>query len=146
MLLTGLILRIDCSGRACATTFCLLVAPVSLNTYHQISGDNSNLNFMLKNVCKKLCTIMLWILTVLHVHASDFSNFCFYQHHAAVMVTAHLNIRHCPDSVLCDPNKVDNMQYSKHTEHSWQVYFGSHCNYMSATVDFNKNHRFQHYQ
>jgi hypothetical protein len=56
--LTGFILRTDCSERECAASFYPVVAVVSHNVYYQMNGTSSNLYFMLKNVCKTLCTIM----------------------------------------------------------------------------------------
>jgi len=56
--LTGFILRTDCSGRERAASFYPVVAVVSRNIYYQMNGASSNLYFMLKNVCKTLCTIM----------------------------------------------------------------------------------------
>jgi hypothetical protein len=117
--LTGFILRTDCSGRGCAASFNPVLAVVSHNAYHQMNGASSNLYFMLKNVCKKLRTIMAWIFHVLHVQASDFSKFSLF------LPTPHCSSHsygtpihtHCPGSVLCDPNKVENMHYSKHREH-----------------------------
>jgi len=48
--LTGFILRTDCSGRECAASFYPVVAVVSHNVYYQMNGASSNLYFMLKNV------------------------------------------------------------------------------------------------
>jgi len=55
--LTGFILRTDCIGRKCATSFYPVVAVVSHNVYSQMNGASSNLYFMLKNVSKEQCTM-----------------------------------------------------------------------------------------
>lgn len=118
-MLTGFILRTDCSGRKCAASFYPVVAVVSHNVYSKMNDASSNLHFMLKNVSKKQCTIMTQIFHVLQFRASDFSKLSLFlptprcsSHSYSTPI-----YMHCPGSVLCDRNNVEIKYYSEHTEH-----------------------------